>query len=463
MMDSLVWPHFNGESGMGLNLILLEKYIVSDDGMECVATLKDGILFHDGSEMTSIDLFYTFDTIKKSDSAKHWAGFFIDFEMEIIDRYSVRFISKSPKNWTSIFRTSIRNAEYERKHASEPSAEYIPSGSGPYRFASFDKERGVLRLKRFDNYWGGTPKFKNIEIHYFANTEAATMALLEEKIDYLVDLPGDDVGLVHNLANYTTFSVETPFYGFLGLNTESPKLVDKRTRLALSLLIDRKRIANDVLGLNGVGTATTSGFYYTNPVTPLAPVSPPDSKMAFSLLQKAGWELRDGRLYRNGAPFTLEIIYVDNGQGRILSAIRMVARSWSEAGISCSIRSVAPNSYNAGLYSGEYEVYFSWLVDGDSISNIIKLYHSAGDGNLTRYKNREVDDLLGRYYDLEATGGSVVERISLKRRLQTILREDAPTIPLFYYKMYFAISDKLTLDNTVLMEPYNLPYLFKSG
>ncbi len=469
--DSPAWNVVDGLNGWKTILMLLEKYKVSDGGKECVLTIKKSILFHDGSEMTSEDVAYTFESIKETfGNSKNKlnpinnSSFFHDFNVEVVDRYTLHLRSETSQEWERLFLNQIGKAGYERKYGDEPSDKYIPFGSGPYRFISYDREKRIIKLKRFEKYWSGTPKFKYVEVHHFNNAEATAIALLEGKVDYVNYLRLEDVDLINKRKNLTTFSLTSPFYTFLELNTESPKLNDKRTRLALSLLIDRERIVNDPAGLNGAGTAADSQLYFTKPVTKIEPVMPPDSQRALSLLQKAGWKSINGRLYRNGVPFTLEIIFNNFlNQESIPPSIRMVVQSWEDAGISCSIRAKDEKSHNMSRDQGDYEIALSLYQDGVTISGNMNRFTSKGRANTSRYKNLRMDKLFANYYDLDKLGGSVKDRMTIKRKMQAILREDAPSIMLYYQKDFFGASNKLTLDKSILKEPFNLTYLFRTS
>ncbi len=60
-----------------LEQVLAESYEVADDGLTYTFKLKEGVLFHDGKELTSADVKYTWDYYRNPDNATVSVG---DFE-----------------------------------------------------------------------------------------------------------------------------------------------------------------------------------------------------------------------------------------------------------------------------------------------------------------------------------------------------------------------------------------------
>lgn len=133
---------------------LVEQYEVSDDGLINTITVRQGVLFHNGEEMTTADV---------RASIERWAGLVgygeslmsVTAEVREVDDYTLEFEMTEPfgtfaivlarqNNGCAIYPKTIVDAA-----GSDPIKEFI--GTGPYRFVEHLVDRHIL-LERFEDF-----------------------------------------------------------------------------------------------------------------------------------------------------------------------------------------------------------------------------------------------------------------------------------------------------------------------
>ena len=140
--------------------------------------LRRGVRFHDGRELTSRDVRFTYETIM---DPRNLSPRVSDFEpiktVETPDPYTVRVIYRELfqpgfESWgMGILPEHLLDREAlvaeARAAGKDPAAFSVrdsilnrrPVGSGPFRFASWDSDVSI-RLLRDDGYWEGPPNFR---------------------------------------------------------------------------------------------------------------------------------------------------------------------------------------------------------------------------------------------------------------------------------------------------------------
>jgi peptide/nickel transport system substrate-binding protein len=167
----------------------------SADGLKITFTLRDGVKFHNGKELTSADVKYTFDQLFASNGYK--AGAFFDTvpdtdakattapananangsgkpaevktkrvpqitSIEIPDAKTIVFSIARPSLRTLFLANLVPIPIIPEGTAAQQKDS--PIGTGPFKFASFDASQNVVELASNDQYWDGAPKFPKLRI-----------------------------------------------------------------------------------------------------------------------------------------------------------------------------------------------------------------------------------------------------------------------------------------------------------
>jgi len=216
--------------------------------------------------------------------------------------------------------------------------------------------------------------------------------------------------------------MSTYYYGF---NLDRPKFRDVRLRRALSMVIDRERLAHSVLRVGELPAYSwvPPGIHnYQSQLFDYATL-PMEQRIAEArkLLAAAG--------YSRDKPLSFELRY-NNGEVHTKCAVA-VASMWKEAlGVEASLAGVEFKSMMQDIDRRDVDLYrLSWVGDYNDPYTFLQ-YMKAGFGiNLMHYASREYDALL----DSAAQQVDLASRRALLEQAERTALADHALIPLYFY------------------------------
>jgi oligopeptide transport system substrate-binding protein len=216
--------------------------------------------------------------------------------------------------------------------------------------------------------------------------------------------------------------MSTYYYGF---NLDRPKFQDERVRRALSMVIDRERLANSVLRvgeLPAYGWVPPGVYNYQPQVFDYAAMPMPQRiAEARKLLAAAG--------YTREKPLDFELRY-NNGEVHTKCAVA-IASMWKEAlGVGARLAGVEFKSMVQDIDRRDVDLYrLSWVGDYNDPYTFLQ-YLKGGFGiNLMHYASPAYDALL----DSAAQQVNVAARRALLEQAERTALADHPLIPLYFY------------------------------
>lgn len=233
-----------------------ESYEMVDD-RTYKFTLKKGILFHDGVEMTSEDVKYTMDTIRAADSMYKLKSDFSFMYCEPIDDYNM-YIKTDEPNTSTLLRLNyikIIPKHYVEKVGDEE-FNARPIGSGPYKMVEWNKDASI-KLEAFDDYFGGKSEIDELICKVIPEASARIAALEAGEVDLISAVTTSQIERLKNLPNIEVQSRPTTRTAYYTMNSfgDSP-VTDIKVRQAINMAIDREALVQGVL--DGYGQACNS-------------------------------------------------------------------------------------------------------------------------------------------------------------------------------------------------------------
>jgi peptide/nickel transport system substrate-binding protein len=421
---------------------LAESYQISDDGLEITFRLRDDIYFSDGEAVTTDDIIFTYEAIINPEvDAANLANLYVDVEKVVkVDGRVIKFYMKRP-NVKALEMLAFRDVGIYPKHIySFDDAKELnkhrtnPVGSGPYVFEKWDVGREVV-LRRNENYWGPKPKLEKVVYKFIPNMVAAIQALRSHEVDIVIPEPEQFMDLVGDRKFTDEFKCLSywnpgvPFF-FIGWNQETAFFGEKKVRLAMTCLVNRRQIVERLF--EGCGEETSGPFYIKGSQGDADIKSRPyDPEKAKRLLDEAGWVDSDGDGVRDkdGVPFRFKLMYSGNSTlyNRIVKLIKDDA---ARAGIEVIATPLEWSIVADKLGEREFEaVLMGW--GGGIVEDFYRIFHSSQIGgrgsNYVGFRNPEADALMEEIR-ITLEGGQMNK---LCRRLHRILHEQQPYTFLF--------------------------------
>ena len=226
---------------------LAETFELSGDAKQLKLSLRKGVQFHNGRELTSDDI--RFNITRSKTPGLSTSGTLIAMSgwwtgVETPDKYTVVLKSEQPRptvwDYTELLQIVDKDATANK-----------PIGTGPFQLAEYLPNTSV-KYARNKSYWqSGRPLLDGIDLNIQSDLQAGVVRFESGAVDVFVGPPARDSVRLKADARYQLVlnpnSVSLPWLGF---NTTVAPTSDKRFRQALSYAVDRKRINENVnLGL----------------------------------------------------------------------------------------------------------------------------------------------------------------------------------------------------------------------
>lgn len=240
---------------------LAESWEIPDE-TTYIFTLRQGVKFHSGREMTSEDVVYTFDRILGKTEAgdigalgsksSYYGGV---TSVEALDDYTVKFTLAAPNAAFLGTLTSNYGAIVD-KDVIEANGDLMrcDGGTGPFTLGEWLPDNHVT-LNKFEDYWLADRVQLAGITYYLIGDEAARLAALRTGEIDIANLSATNVTAAEKEANLKVLSYQTNNYMAMGCNLSTPALQDLNVRQAMSYAIDRQTLINIVY--NGQATISS--------------------------------------------------------------------------------------------------------------------------------------------------------------------------------------------------------------
>ncbi len=405
--------------------------------------LRRDVRFSDGVPLTAHDVEFSWQLMNNPlVDAPQTRNFYDNVETyEAIDDYTVRFTFREPHylGFSMVGGFSVLPKHfYESISVDELNSNPgLLLGSGPYRL---EDPKGwapnkLMKLVRNENYWGPKPApaaliWREIEndvprLNAFKNGEIDIFGATPEQYEDLREDP-------KTIEGYHAFEYKPipSGYSFVAWNTrrnDDPTMfADRRVRQAMTYLIPRQRIAEQVL--RGFAEPTAGPFDEgSRQADPNLTPRRFDPDRALSLLAEVGWTPGPDGVLRNqaGEPFKFTLTY-PSGNDTYEQTMLMIKDTLNEHGI---LMTQDPQEWSVFIERVDARAFDACALawGGGAIeADIRQMFHSSqiagGANNFTSYANPELDALIDearRTIDED-------QRMELWQACHRILYEDQP-------------------------------------
>ena len=371
--------------------------------------IRQGVKFHDGSDLTAEDVKFSIDRIPTVTGPMSMTIYTKQVkETKVVDKYTLHVKTKVaaptlPNDFIRLFvvpksiGVDARNEQFNSGKAA--------IGTGPYRFVSW-APKGDMVMKRFDGYWGEKQPWEQVIRKEIPSDPARMAALKSGQVDLVNYVPATDYASMQRDKSVDTFIADTVYILNITPNVKEtlPKPVkvdgkeiaanplrDARVREAMDLAIDRKTLVRVVLeGLGRPANQLMPANFFGGSKN--LPERPFDVNKAKQLLTDAG--------YPKG--FEIDFFCTNNRLPGDSAVCEALSQMWARAGLKVNASALNGTVFFPAQQKGEYSLWMSgWgTLTGEASYTYGSLVHTAdsatglGAFNKQGYSNPAVDKLL---------------------------------------------------------------------
>lgn len=418
----------------------------TNDNRVWTFTLRNDAKWSDGTPVTAADFVYSWQRLVDPKTTSPFAWFAalagINNAQDIIDgkatpdklgviavdTRTLRVHLDKPLPWFANLTANFSLYPVKKENV-ESGGNWTRPGSLIGNGAYVLKERVVNeKLVAVPNthYWDNDKTvIKQVTFVPINQESAATKRYLAGDIDITESFPKNQYQkLLKDIPGqvYTPPQLGTYYYAF---NTQKGPTADARVRLALSMTIDRRIMAEKVLG-----TGEKPAWHFTPDVT--AGFIPQPSAIeqtnqeelnaqAKTLLQAAG--------YGPNRPLKLTLLY-NTSENHQKIAIAVASMWKKNLGVDVKLQNQEWKTYIDSRNTGNFDVIrASWVGDYNEPSTFLSLLTSTHSGNISRFANPVYDKIIHQA-TLESTEKA---RNADYNEAEKILAESAPIAPIYQY------------------------------
>lgn len=415
-------------------------------------TIREGVKFHDGSDMTPEDVGYSIMDFK--DNPKSRMNVYVsgvkDFEVKDDKTLIVNFNEPDPVFPVHLTMINVLPSKLIEEQGREAFVKH-PIGTGPYEFVSWQSDDHLI-LKAFDDFWGEQPDFKHVKLQKIPNDSTRVASLLSGEVQLAQNVSPSDMARVEKDGDHYIATNPGARVMFLGLDyaheNDSPGVsgvkenpfMNPDVRKAVSLSIDRELIADKLF--DGA-VATTNQFlppksfaYDENDEVPAR-----DVEEAKKLLAQAGLEKGFGLRLDTPNDRYLHDTLVTQAIGGFLQ----------EAGIDATVDASPMVVYlSSKLYKDDSSAFLLGWGNSNSLSTWKAVFHCVdkdkgmGGVNYAGYCNPEADALIDKAME---TFDDDERNELIRQAYDTAIHKDFAYIPMYYQSIIAG------LDKNIEWEP----------
>lgn len=255
-----------------------------------VMKLRQGVLWHDGSEFTAEDVKYSLERLLAPETAGPYATWFNAIEtIDVIDPHTVQLNLSAPFGpLLANFAAMRGSAIIKNNAASEMNLQIEAVGTGPYVMKDYVPE-SHFTLEKNENYWEeGLPYVDQVTFKILVEEDARVAALRSGQLNYAY-LTVEGAARVADEANVAVMRSPKAWLVAHFMNTFREPYTDVRVRQAISMAVDRQEVIDKAVGGAGVlsGPMPTGHGDWFIPVNALPYQQ--DLERARALLAEAGF------------------------------------------------------------------------------------------------------------------------------------------------------------------------------
>jgi peptide/nickel transport system substrate-binding protein len=436
---------------------LVESMGISQDGKNYNFSLRQDVVFHDGTPLTSEDVVFTIDLMRneKIPVPDDVRALWNDIEVEALDEYTLQFRLPEPY---APFLDYLTFGILPKHLLGNLSSEEIinasfnmePIGSGPYRFDHLVVENGKIAgvdLVSFDKYYRDPPFIEQMVFRYYPDSESALSAYEAGEVEGVSQITSEVLPTALKEPDLNLYTGRLPQLSMIMFNLQNPEqpfFQEPTVRRALLTGLNRQRMIDTLMAGQGIiadGPIFPGTWAYYDGIEQVAY----DPEAAISALKEVGYTIPasgGGVRTKEDQLLSFDLVYPDDPEHTGLA--EAIQSDWSRIGVGVELKPVSyenlvsdylePRIFQAALL----DINLARSPDPDPYP----FWHQSqttGGQNYAKWDDRQASE----YLEQARVSWDVAERTRLYRNFQVRFVNEMPALPLYYPVYTYAVDGRV--------------------
>ena len=439
---------------------LAEKWEISEDGLEWIFHLRDGIKWSNGDPITAndfktgwiraldpdnseVETVYMLYPIKNAEEFNKKEVTSEDLGIEVLDEKTLKVTLKEPTPYFDRLLTFKAYMPANEKFLQEKEYNYFEENpeniisSGAYIIKEWIHD-SEIKLEKNPNYYDAeNVKVDNVVLKLIPDLSERLNLFKNRKVDITAIIPEQSEEF-ENDKKLQTINDGSVWY--MLFNTKNKILSNKKIRKALLMAVNREEMIKEQLWKtgkiaktfvpSGIGIKGLNKADFTEEVaTSISDFNPEEAR---KLLDEGLREIGITKIP------TLEILFNDWGENKVIA--EYIQESFNKnLGINLELVSDDYKERISKIKSQQFDIVLDkWIGKFEDPVAYLDLFETNGENNIGKYSNLRYDNLL----KISRTSINPKERYAAMHELEKIISEDIPVGVLYHGELKYLVDSK---------------------
>lgn len=308
-------------------------------------TLRDDIVFHDGSKLTTQDLRWSLLERPSKNKKLAVGGMFQTLaDVEIVSPTKAVLVYQKPTPAAPIYLAFLTAYILPQAYMEKAGDAFLtkPIGAGPYRLVDYQRNSRIV-LEAFDKYWGGAAPIKRVTFEIQPEPAARVAAIESGRAGIAVQIPLREVKRLGAVPGIKTTVYPYSEIYLLRIPSYVKPFDDDNVRIAMHHAIDTQTLSKAFYG----GFAPPVSVFATpgSPADVAGFKFPYDPKLAQSALARSG--------YGPNKPVKITLLATNGTFPSDYDMARAIVAMWQRVGIDAVIQETTPAKVASEVHAGK--------------------------------------------------------------------------------------------------------------
>jgi peptide/nickel transport system substrate-binding protein len=429
---------------------LAESWKASADSKTWTFNLRQGVKFSNGDPVTCEDVKFSIDRFANPEVNTLYTGFGSSIESTKCENASTFVIQLNRVEGAfldylaTLTPLIISQKAYEKM--GETAFGEKPIGSGPFMVKEWIRGQKLV-LERNPYYWQeGKPYLDSIIVEYIPDDNTRMLKIESGEADIATEVPYSQLERIKALPGIQVVIEDVMAWDAVWFNVLKPPLDDVKIIRALNYAAPKEAMLKTLMkGAGEIANHVIAKVKYWDPTVPAYPY---DLEKAKQLMAESSSP--------NG--FSMKCLIVSGDQSERQQA-EVLQQEWAKIGVKMEIEAVDVSTIWERWGKGD-EMCFTYpgaglssdALSDDNLAVVFFDFTGGAQSFWTNWDNKEATALV------KQAGGTIDENVRKEafQKLQKLVMEQYPAVPLFFIKARTAITDKVMGFKTLPVKWWNL-------